>query len=111
MYLGNFPSLLKNVFLSHTPTSRYQQKIASLKTIKIILVKEKNLSIRPELSILSTKPDVCLFTAREAGSMSKTTDGNCFQCHTEVSRPGKFLVPVSAEVLKLYLNVENVFFC
>ena len=82
IYLETFSSLLKNVFLSHIPTSRYKQKIVSLKTIKIILVKEKNVSVRSEPSMLSIEPAVYRFTAKGAGGMSTTSDGNRFECPT-----------------------------
>lgn len=58
---------------------------------------------------MNVKPDVYLFTAKEAGDLSKNNDKNTFDPHSVGNSLGKFWVPVSAEVLKLYLNVENSF--
>lgn len=42
IYLETFPSLPKNVFLSCSLTVRYKEKIALLKTVKIIIDRGKN---------------------------------------------------------------------
>lgn len=93
------------MFLSCPHTVRNKGK-NSFAENKIILDRGKN---SPELYILNIKPDVYLFTAKEAGGLSKNNDGNTFDPHSVGNSLGKFWVPVSAEVLKPYLNVENSF--
>lgn len=69
----------------------------------------KNISTKSELYLLSIKPHVYLFTPKEAGDASNTSNGNSFGPHSGESGSGKPWVPVSAVVPKLYLNVGNGF--
>lgn len=69
----------------------------------------KNVNTKSELYLLSIKPHVYLFTPKEVGGTSNTSNGNSFEPHSRGSGSGKPWVPVSAEVPKLYLNVGNGF--
>lgn len=112
IFLETFLSSPKNMLslsLSHQDT---REKIPLLKTIKIILTKGKN---SPKFKHkIRTAHIACQTTCLPVNTQGSwryvnTSDGNSFEPHTEGSSSGKSGVPVSAEVLKLYLNVGNGF--
>lgn len=55
------------------------------------------------------KSDVYLFTAKEAGGTSNTSDGNSFEFHADGGGAGKFGFPVSSARQQISLNLGNGF--